>query len=59
MLIIGNEKLGLSHYFQELCDVSVTIPMSGAASSLNASVAASIFLYEVNRQRDQGTAATS
>ncbi len=56
MLIIGNEKLGLSHYFQELCDVSVTIPMSGAASSLNASVAASIFLYEVNRQRDQGTA---
>ena len=53
MLIIGNEKLGLSNYFQEMCDVSVTIPISGSASSLNASVAASIFLYEVNRQRSQ------
>jgi TrmH family RNA methyltransferase len=53
MLVIGNEKLGLSNYFQALCDVSVTIPMAGSASSLNASVAASIFLYEVNRQRNQ------
>ncbi len=55
VIIIGNEKLGLSQYFQDLCDAFVTIPMSPrCATSLNASVAASICLYEANRQRSEG-----
>jgi TrmH family RNA methyltransferase len=52
VIAIGNETRGISRYFEELCDAFVTIPMSpSAATSLNASVAASIFLYEVVRQR--------
>jgi tRNA G18 (ribose-2'-O)-methylase SpoU len=34
-----------------MCDTLVRIPMSGSASSLNVSVAASIILYEALRQR--------
>jgi 23S rRNA (uridine2479-2'-O)-methyltransferase len=52
VVAIGNEAHGISRYFEELCDVSVTIPMDPEiATSLNASVAASILLYEVRRQR--------
>ncbi len=51
VVAIGNETVGLSHYFETLCDAYVTIPMYGSATSFNASVAASIFLYEARRQR--------
>jgi 23S rRNA (uridine2479-2'-O)-methyltransferase len=34
-----------------MCDALVRIPMSGTASSLNVSMAASIVLYEAGRQR--------
>lgn len=54
VVAIGNETVGLSHYFETLCDAYVTIPMYGSATSFNASVAASIFLYEARRQRAQG-----
>lgn len=51
LLLVGNETSGLSHAWRELCDVTVSIPMSGAASSLNAANAATVVLYEAARQR--------
>jgi TrmH family RNA methyltransferase len=53
VFVMGNEKLGISQYFQSMCDSAVAIPMSGSPSSLNVSVAASIVLYEASRQRSQ------
>ncbi|WP_353094262.1 23S rRNA (guanosine(2251)-2'-O)-methyltransferase RlmB [Tissierella praeacuta] len=49
-LVIGNEGKGLSRLVKEKCDVLVKIPMLGQISSLNASNAASILIYEVVRQ---------
>ncbi|MBU5256368.1 23S rRNA (guanosine(2251)-2'-O)-methyltransferase RlmB [Tissierella praeacuta] len=49
-LVIGNEGKGLSRLVKEKCDVLVKIPMLGKISSLNASNAASILIYEVVRQ---------
>lgn len=51
LLLIGNETEGLSHAWREAADITVSIPMTGSASSLNASNAASIVLYEARRQR--------
>jgi TrmH family RNA methyltransferase len=51
VIAIGSEESGVSNYFEGLADVFVSIPMWGSASSLNASVAASICLYEASRQR--------
>jgi tRNA G18 (ribose-2'-O)-methylase SpoU len=51
VLVVGNETHGLSRAYRDACDAVVRIPMSGSASSLNVSVAASIALYEVARQR--------
>ncbi|GIX07257.1 MAG: rRNA methyltransferase [Candidatus Poribacteria bacterium] len=51
LLVIGNEQKGLSPELLQLCDLRVTIPMVGAAESLNTAVAASILLYEIARQR--------
>lgn len=51
VLLFGNETSGLSGHYRELCDDTVTIPIHGAASSLNVACAASIVLYEVDRQR--------
>lgn len=53
-LVIGNEGKGLSRLVKEKCDVLVRIPMKGKISSLNASNAASILMYEVVRQRHEG-----
>ena len=50
-IVIGNEGQGISRLVRQLCDVMVHIPMSGQISSLNASNAASILLYEAVRQR--------
>ena len=50
-IVIGNEGVGISRLVRELCDVMVNIPMAGRISSLNASAAASILLYEAVRQR--------
>ena len=49
-LVIGNEGKGLSKLTKEKCDVLVKIPMGGMISSLNASNAAAILIYEVVRQ---------
>jgi tRNA G18 (ribose-2'-O)-methylase SpoU len=51
VLVLGNETHGLSRAYREACDAVVRIPMSGTASSLNVSVAGSIAIYEVIRQR--------
>jgi 23S rRNA (uridine2479-2'-O)-methyltransferase len=51
LLLVGNETAGLSTAWRELCDLVVSIPMTGAASSLNAANAASVVLYEIARQR--------
>lgn len=51
IVLIGNENHGLSVFYRELCDCSVTIPMVGSAGSLNVACAASIILYEINCQR--------
>lgn len=53
-LVIGNEGKGISRLVKEKCDVLVKIPMVGKISSLNASTAASILIYEVVRQAYEG-----
>ncbi|MBQ1677954.1 MAG: 23S rRNA (guanosine(2251)-2'-O)-methyltransferase RlmB [Oscillospiraceae bacterium] len=50
-IIIGNEGEGMSRLVRESCDVLVSIPMKGKISSLNASAAAAVMLYEALRQR--------
>ncbi|MDD4321892.1 MAG: 23S rRNA (guanosine(2251)-2'-O)-methyltransferase RlmB [Acidaminococcaceae bacterium] len=51
VLVIGAEGKGLGRLVKENCDLLVKIPMSGGISSLNASAAGAILLYEVVRQR--------
>ena len=50
-IIIGSEGDGMGRLVQEGCDFLVSIPMKGRISSLNASAAAAILLYEALRQR--------
>ncbi len=49
--LIGNEGNGLSHEAVALADERIRIPMGGKLESLNASVAASLLIYEARRQR--------
>ena len=51
-LVIGSEGEGVSRLVKENCDFTVSIPMYGRISSLNASVAAGLMMYEVVRQRN-------
>ncbi|WP_163971925.1 23S rRNA (guanosine(2251)-2'-O)-methyltransferase RlmB [Oceanobacillus halotolerans] len=50
-VVIGNEGKGMSRLVKESCDWTVSLPMRGNVSSLNASVACSLLLYEVYRKR--------
>lgn len=50
-LVIGSEGFGMSKLIQKKCDFMIKLPMLGKINSLNASVAAGIFMYEVLRQR--------
>ncbi|APC46792.1 23S rRNA (guanosine(2251)-2'-O)-methyltransferase RlmB [Virgibacillus halodenitrificans] len=50
-LVIGNEGKGMSRLVHKKCDWTVSLPMRGKVSSLNASVACSLLLYEVYRKR--------
>ena len=50
-IVIGSEGDGMSRLVSENCDFLVSIPMRGRISSLNASAAAAILLYEAVRQR--------
>lgn len=47
-LILGNETRGMSRAYRDLCDVTVTIPIAGSATSLNVSCAAAVLLYELS-----------
>ena len=51
-LVIGSEGEGVSRLVKEKCDFTVSIPMYGSISSLNASVASALLMYEVVRQRN-------
>ena len=51
-IVIGSEGNGMGRLVRESCDFILTIPMRGMVSSLNASVAAGVVLYEVFRQRN-------
>ena len=53
-IVIGSEGDGMSRLVTENCDFLVSIPMKGQISSLNASAAAAILLYEAVRQRRNG-----
>ena len=50
-IVIGSEGDGMGRLVQEGCDFLVSIPMGGRISSLNASAAAAVLLYEAVRQR--------
>lgn len=50
-IVIGSEGDGISRLVRENCDFLVSIPMKGKVSSLNASAAAAVLIYEVLRQR--------
>ena len=50
-IVIGSEGDGMTRLVAENCDFLVSIPMKGQISSLNASAAAAILLYEAVRQR--------
>lgn len=50
-LVIGSEGFGMGRLIRDKCDFLVKLPMYGKITSLNASVAAGIFMYEAVRQR--------
>ncbi len=50
-IVMGSEGKGITRLVKEKCDFLVNIPMQGKVSSLNASVAASVIMYEVYKQR--------
>jgi len=45
-LMVGNESRGLPENYEDACDLRVTIPMRGAADSLNAAIAGAVLAYE-------------
>ncbi|NQU16632.1 MAG: 23S rRNA (guanosine(2251)-2'-O)-methyltransferase RlmB [Candidatus Saganbacteria bacterium] len=51
-LVIGSEGKGISHLVKQRCDQLINIPLKGQISSLNASVAAGIVMFEVVRHRN-------
>lgn len=52
VIVVGSEGQGMGRLTKEECDFVVRIPMKGKITSLNASVACSLLLYEVLRQRE-------
>ena len=51
-VVIGSEGFGISKLVREKCDFVVSMPMVGKITSLNASNAAAVIMYEVRKQRD-------
>lgn len=51
-LVVGSEGRGIGRLVKEACDFLVRIPLHGQINSLNASVAASILMFEIARQRE-------
>jgi 23S rRNA (guanosine2251-2'-O)-methyltransferase len=52
-LVIGSEGQGMSRLMKKKCDFLVRLPMMGRVTSLNASVAAGLLMYEVLRGRKE------
>lgn len=50
-LVIGSEGKGMGRLIREKCDFLIHLPMTGHVTSLNASVAAALLMYEVYRKR--------
>ena len=50
-LVVGSEGNGVGRLVKEKCDFTVSLPMLGKISSLNASVAGGVLMYEIARQR--------
>ncbi|MCM3671442.1 23S rRNA (guanosine(2251)-2'-O)-methyltransferase RlmB [Mesobacillus maritimus] len=50
-LVIGSEGKGMGRIIREKCDFLLRLPMVGKVTSLNASVAAALLMYEVHRKR--------
>ncbi|MCL2058863.1 MAG: 23S rRNA (guanosine(2251)-2'-O)-methyltransferase RlmB [Oscillospiraceae bacterium] len=57
-IVIGGEHEGLGRLVGETCDQTVSIPMRGKTTSLNASAAAAVMLFEALRQRSRKERAT-
>lgn len=51
VLVVGSEGFGISKLVKKHCDYMVSLPMIGSVSSLNASVACGILLYEIYSKR--------
>lgn len=51
-IVIGSEGKGIGRLIREKCDFLIHLPMSGHVTSLNASVAAALLMYEVHRKRN-------
>lgn len=49
-IVIGEERKGLSERLRALCDLTVRLPMTGHADSLNVGVAAGVMMYEMVRR---------
>ena len=54
-VVIGSEGFGVSKLVREKCDFVVSMPMVGKITSLNASNAAAVVIYEIRKQRDTRT----
>jgi 23S rRNA (guanosine2251-2'-O)-methyltransferase len=54
-IVVGGEGTGVHRLVLDRCDVRLRLPMRGKVASLNASAAAAALLYEVTRQRTQGS----
>jgi len=52
-IVIGSEGKGISDLVKKRCDYLVSIPMRGKITSLNASIAAALVMYEAYRQKSQ------
>ncbi|MBS4221053.1 23S rRNA (guanosine(2251)-2'-O)-methyltransferase RlmB [Bacillus sp. FJAT-49711] len=51
-IVIGSEGKGIGRLIREKCDFLIHLPMAGHVTSLNASVAAALLMYEVHRKRN-------
>ena len=51
VVVIGSEGFGISRLVKKHCDMNVVLPMTGHVTSLNASVASAIILYQIYNSR--------
>ena len=51
LLVLGAEETGISPEILKMADIRAKLPIMGKVQSLNVSVAAAVFMYEVLRQR--------